>query len=169
MECLCGHAAGSHEDRTSVDTPVVISCFVSELELEGFGRIATLSWVGKQTFLFLFMTQSFFSCRWRCRKLWHSKQRSGRHTRPSKPPRPKCVLTTKLGDELPGGGHLPAGKYPLLECGMHVKPSGVVARSLTGFYCSFSAASWNAVCFLWVRFASCDRSNWRRERMFSCI
>ncbi|XP_075889293.1 two pore channel protein 1 isoform X1 [Nelusetta ayraudi] len=36
MECLCGHAAGSHEDRTSVDTPVVISSFVSQLELEGF-------------------------------------------------------------------------------------------------------------------------------------
>lgn len=36
MECLFGHAAGSHEDRTSVDTPVVISSFVSQLELEGF-------------------------------------------------------------------------------------------------------------------------------------
>lgn len=54
MECFCVHAAGSHEDRTSVDSPVVLSSFVSQLELECIGGITTLSWADKQVSFFLF-------------------------------------------------------------------------------------------------------------------
>lgn len=45
MECLCVHAAGSHEDRSSADSPVVLSSFVSQLELGVIGRITSLGGV----------------------------------------------------------------------------------------------------------------------------
>lgn len=62
MECLCVHAAGSHEDRTSVDSPVVLSSFVSQLELGGIGRITKPSWLDKQVshLVFFFKTPSSF-------------------------------------------------------------------------------------------------------------
>lgn len=42
MECFCGQAAGSGEDQTYKESPVVISSYVSQLELEGVGRSVPL-------------------------------------------------------------------------------------------------------------------------------
>lgn len=38
MECLCGQAAGFHEDQTHNESPVVISSYASQLELDCMGR-----------------------------------------------------------------------------------------------------------------------------------
>lgn len=42
MECHCVQAAGSHEDQTCVESPVLISSYDSQLELDCIGRHMTL-------------------------------------------------------------------------------------------------------------------------------
>lgn len=42
MECLCGQAAGFHEDQTNNESPVVISSYASQLELDCIGRCILL-------------------------------------------------------------------------------------------------------------------------------
>lgn len=42
MECYCVQAAGSREGHTCVESPVVISSYVSQLELDCIGRHMTL-------------------------------------------------------------------------------------------------------------------------------